>query len=261
MTPTPYTAVVVDDEPLARQRILRLLARDAEFRVVGECSSASQALRLSVTDAPNLILLDISMPNEDGFDLLRHWNDRGFEPFVIFVTAYSEHAIKAFEVDAVDYLLKPFDDERFMKALARAKAVIGAERTGSPPTADQEESAGQTPGSVGCTYPQRLLIAEAGKVMFMPTREVEFVQSAGKFVKVFAQGKCHLMRQPMHELEARLDPSQFVRIHRSSIVNVDQIVEMHPLFHGDYELVLKRGTRLGMSRRFRSRFDRFLTGK
>jgi two-component system LytT family response regulator len=261
VTATPYTAVVVDDEPLARQRILRLLARDADFHVVGECNSASQALRLNVTDAPNLILLDISMPNEDGFELLRRWSDRGFEPFVIFVTAYSEHAIKAFEVDAVDYLLKPFDDERFMKALARAKTVIGAERTGSLTAADPEEGAGRTLGAANHTYLQRLLIAEAGKVMFMPTREVEFVQSAGKHMKVFAQGKCHLMRQPMHELEARLDPNQFVRIHRSSIVNVDQIVEMHPLFHGDYELVLKRGTRLAMSRRFRSHFGRFLAGK
>ena len=259
MTAAPYTAVVVDDEPLSRQRILRLLVRDPDFQVVGECGSTAQALRLNVTDAPSLILLDISMPNEDGFELLRRWSERGFEPFVIFVTAYSEHAIKAFEVDAVDYLLKPFDDERFMKALARAKAVIGAGQTSSPPAADPD-SVGRAPGAAGHFYPQRLLIAEAGKVMFMPTREVEFVQSAGKYVKVFAQGKCHLMRQPMHELEARLDPNQFVRIHRSSIVNVDQIVEMHPLFHGDYELVLKRGTRLAMSRRFRSRFGRFLTG-
>ncbi|MGB8693986.1 MAG: LytTR family DNA-binding domain-containing protein [Steroidobacteraceae bacterium] len=261
MTATSYAAVVVDDEPLARQRILRLLARDADFRVVGECSSASQALQLNVTEAPDLILLDISMPNEDGFELLRRWGERGFEPFVIFVTAYSEHAIKAFEVDAVDYLLKPFDDERFMKALARAKTVIGTERTGAPPVADPEEGAARAPDPSNLSYPQRLLIAEAGKVMFMPTREVEFVQSAGKHVKVFAQGKCHLLRQPMHELEARLDPNQFVRIHRSSIVNVDQIVEMHPLFHGDYELVLKRGTRLAMSRRFRGRFGRFLAGK
>jgi two-component system LytT family response regulator len=261
MSAAPITALVVDDEPLARQRVLRLLARDADFSVVGECGSVAQALRLNVPAAPDLILLDVSMPARDGFELLHHWAERGVEPFVIFVTAYSEYAIRAFEVDAVDYLLKPFDDERFLKAMARAKAVIESDRAGSTMVQVREGGPDERPGSPGVAFLKRLLIAEQGKVLFLPTRDIEFVQSAGKYVKVFAQGHCHLLRQPMQELEARLDPNQFVRVHRSSIVNVDQIVEMHPLFHGDYELVLKRGTRLAMSRRFRSRFDRFLTDK
>ena len=258
MNSAPITALVVDDEQLARQRILRLLAGNSAIRVVGECASVTQALELEVA-APELILLDVNMPASDGFELLRRWGDRGIEPFVIFVTAYSEHAIKAFEVHAVDYLLKPFDDERFHKAIARARMAIDAERAGNGAVAEREVRLEERAGSASVPFPKRLLIAEEGKVLFLPTREIEFVQSAGKYVKVFAQGRCHLLRQPMHELESRLDPNQFVRVHRSSIVNVDQIVEMHPLFHGDYELVLKRGTRLPMSRRFRSRFDRFLT--
>jgi len=259
MNSTPITVLVVDDEQLARQRLLRLLAGNAALKVVGECASVAQALELQGDAAPELILLDVNMPARDGFELLRQWGEGGIEPFVIFVTAYSEYAIKAFEVEAVDYLLKPFDDERFHKAIARARMVIEAERAGNEAVHEREVRLEERAGSSALPFPKRLLIAEEGKVLFLPTREIEFVQSAGKYVKVFAQGRCHLLRQPMHELESRLDPNQFVRVHRSSIVNVDQIVEMHPLFHGDYELVLKRGTRLPMSRRFRSRFDRFLT--
>jgi len=258
MISVPITALVVDDEPLARRRILRLLARDAEVSVIGECGSVAQALRLEGDAAPELVLLDVSMPARDGFELLQHWHGRGIEPFVIFVTAFSNHAVRAFEVDAVDYLLKPFDDERFQKALARAKTLIEANRAGSNATGHDQDKPGLQPPAADATYPKRLLIAEEGRVLFLPTREVEFVQSAGKYVKVFAHGHCHLLRQPMHELEARLDPNQFVRVHRSNIVNIDQIVEMHPLFQGDYELVLKRGTRIALSRRFRHRLDRFL---
>ena len=260
MTGTPIKTLVVDDEPLARRRILRLLARDPEMTVIGDCGSVAQALQLEGADLPELILLDVSMPVQDGFELLQHWREQGIEPFVIFVTAFSDHAVRAFEVDAVDYLLKPFDDERFQIATARAKALIEAARAGSRPAPQREREPGAHPMPLGSAYAQRLLIAEEGKVLFLPSRDVEFVQSAGKYVKVFAHGHCHLLRQPLHELEARLDPNQFVRVHRSNIVNVDQIVEMHPLFQGDYELVLKRGTRLALSRRFRHRLDRFLVG-
>ena len=259
MTTAPITTLIVDDEPLARERILRLLARDSDFALLGAAGSVAQALKLETPAPPDLILLDVRMPARDGFDLLRHWSDRGIEPFVIFITAYSDHAVKAFEVDAVDYVLKPFDDERFMKALARAKDAIETAR--QPAEDNGQQARGPLPdtSTPATRFPERLLISEEGRVLFLPTRDIEFVQSAGKYIKVYAQGHCHLLRQPMHEIEARLDPNQFVRVHRSSIVNVEQIVEMHPLFHGDYELVLKRGTRLAMSRRFRNRFDRFLT--
>ena len=258
MSNAPITTLVVDDEPLARERILRLLARDEDFSLRGAAGSVAQALKLESTAPPELILLDVRMPARDGFELLRHWADRGIEPFVIFVTAYSDHAVRAFDVDAVDYVLKPFDDERFMRALARAKAAIGSSRQLAAGGNGLARATEWDAAAAESRFPERLLISEEGRVLFLPVREIEFVQSAGKYIKVYAQGRCHLLRQPMHEIEARLDPNQFVRVHRSSIVNVEQIVEMHPLFHGDYELVLKRGTRLAMSRRFRNRFNRFL---
>ncbi len=250
--------LVVDDEPLARERIVRLLARDSDFALLGQVGSASQALKLDPALLPELVLLDVRMPAQDGFQLLRRWSDRGIDPFVIFITAFSDHAVQAFDVAAVDYVLKPFDDDRFMKALARAKSIIDAARDQSSGPAQRGSGSVNDGAPLQARFPERLLVAEDGRVTFLPAHDIEFVQSAGKYVKVFAQGHCHLLRQPMHEIEARLDPNQFVRVHRSSIVNVEQIVEMHPLFHGDFELVLKRGTRLAMSRRFRSRFDRFL---
>jgi two-component system LytT family response regulator len=253
--------MIVDDEPLARERVLRLLARDPDFVMIGECASVAQALNMDLAAGPDLVFLDVRMPARDGFELLQAWSERGIEPFVIFVTAFSDFAIQAFEVEAVDYLLKPFDDERFFKAAARAKAALETGRANTDLAPDDANAPGGTIVPRSSPYPKRLLIAEESRVTFLPTQDVEFVQSAGKVVKVFAQGRCLLLRQPMQELEARLDPNQFVRIHRSSIVNVDQIVEMHPLFHGDYEIVLKRGTRLPMSRRFRNRFDRFLVDR
>jgi two-component system LytT family response regulator len=262
MSNAPITTLVVDDEPLARERVLRLLARTAGFSLLGAVGSVAQALKLETPAPPELLLLDVRMPARDGFELLQRWSDQGIEPFVIFITAYSDHAVKAFEVDAVDYVLKPFDDERFMKALARARAAIESSRQtaaarGAEASADRGAHA-VAAAAAEPKFPERLLISEDGRVLFLPARDIEFVQSAGKYIKVYAQGQCHLLRQPMHELESRLDPNQFVRVHRSSIVNVEQIIEMHPLFHGDYELVLRRGTRLAMSRRFRNRFDRFL---
>jgi two-component system, LytTR family, response regulator len=256
MNGAPITTLVVDDEPLARRRLARLLARESGFTLLGECASAAEALQMELP-APELVLLDVRMPVQDGFALLQRWREQGVSPCVVFVTAYSEHAVLAFDFDAVDYLLKPFDEERFRKAAERARTAVLAARA-------RRQQAGEAGAGDSGNWPlrgghaERLLVAEDGKVLFLPVREVEFVQSAGKYVKVFAQGRCHLMRQPMHELEARLDPRVFVRVHRTSIVNVGQIVEMHPLFHGDCELVLRRGTRLPLSRRYRGHFERFL---
>jgi two-component system LytT family response regulator len=252
-------ALVVDDEPLARQRILRLLARDPEFTVVAACASAGEAVDIDPAAQVDLVLLDIRMPEGDGFSLLEALGERGIDPFVIFVTAYSEHAATAFDIEAVDYVVKPFDDERFAKAVARAKPIIQQARA----SLDREPlGAGALPSATmrALRFPGRLLISEKGRVLFLPVHIIEFVQAAGKCVKIFAQGNCHILREPLQEIEARLDASQFVRIHRSTIVNVEQIVELQPLFHGDYEVVLKRGTRLTMSRRFRSRMSPFFAG-
>jgi two-component system, LytTR family, response regulator len=178
--------------------------------------------------------------------------DQGVRPYVVFVTAHADRAIDAFGVGAVDYLLKPFDDERFARALERAKSLIASGQMGCPatPRARSPALGGQA----------RLLLSARGKVIVLATRDIEFVQAVAKHVKIYAAGHCHLFRQSLTELESRLDPSCFIRVHRSTLVNIEHLSELHPLFHGDYELVLRRGTRLTLSRRYRDRLDPFLLG-
>jgi two-component system LytT family response regulator len=251
----PLSVLIVDDEPLARQRIRKLLAHDPDVRIVGECASISQCERLDASLVPDLVFLDVRMPERDGFELLESFDARGIRPFIIFVTAYSDYAVNAYDAGAIDYLLKPFDDERFAKAMARAKAALNAD----PSTAGAK--IGDLPATPQSRPAQdRLLVSEDGRILFIPTRDIELIQAAGKYVKIFTRGHCHLARQSLRDVEARLDKKLFVRVHRSTIINVEQIVELHPHFHGDCEVVLKRGTRVTLSRRFRSRMHPFLVG-
>lgn len=241
---------VVDDEPLARKRMMRLLRTDPDINVVGNFSSATEAASQARELAPQLLLLDIRMPELDGFELVQSLAGQGMNPYVIFVTAYSDRSMDAFAVGAIDYLLKPFDDERFARAIARAKSLISsAQPAGALPALPRPSLAG------GRT---RLLLSERGKVVVLAMRDIEFVQAAAKYVKIYAAGRCYSFRQSLGQLETRLDPNSFVRVHRSTLVNVEHIAEMHPLFHGDYELILRRGTRLTLSRRYRERLAPFL---
>lgn len=240
---------VVDDEPLARKRMLRLLRGDPDINVVGNYSSAVEAATQARELAPQLLLLDIRMPELDGFELVQSLAGQGMNPYVIFVTAYSDRSMDAFAVGAIDYLLKPFDDERFARAIARAKSLITS-------TASAPGAAPARPSLAGGRT--RLLLSERGKVVVLSMRDIEFVQAAAKYVKIYAAGRCYSFRQSLGELETRLDPASFVRVHRSTLVNVEHIAEMHPLFHGDYELILRRGTRLTLSRRYRDRLAPFL---
>jgi two-component system, LytTR family, response regulator len=253
------SALIVDDEPIARQRIRRLLARETDFRLIGDFGSVAECESLDSSAAPDLLLLDVRMPERNGFELLASLEARGVHPFVIFVTAYSEYAVDAFGVEAVDYLLKPFDDERFARAIARARAMLEKERSAGEGLSAPRDPLG--PEAVAAPrYRDRLLVNDGGRVLFVPAREIELVQAAGKHVKIFVNGHCYLARQALRDVEARLDTNHFVRVHRSTIINVEQIVELHPLFHGDCEIVLKRGTRVTLSRRFRSRIMPFLVG-
>ena len=241
---------VVDDEPLARKRMMKLLRGDPDISVVGSFSSAAEAVAHARELSPRLLLLDIRMPELDGFELVKSLAGQGMNPYVIFVTAYSDRSMDAFAVGAIDYLLKPFDDERFARAIARAKSLIASTNHGAAaPAAPRPSLAG------GRT---RLLLAERGKVVVLTMRDIEFVQAAAKYVKIYAAGRCYSFRQALGQLENRLDPACFVRVHRSTLVNVEHITEMHPLFHGDYELILRRGTRLTLSRRYRERLAPFL---
>jgi two-component system, LytTR family, response regulator len=240
---------VVDDEPLARKRMTRLLRGDPDISVVGTFSSAAEAATHARELSPQLLLLDIRMPGLDGFELVQSLAGQGMNPYVIFVTAYSDRSMDAFGVGAIDYLLKPFDDERFARAIARAKSLIASSGPAASVPAQRPSLAG------GRT---RLLLAERGKVVVLAMRDIEFVQAAAKYVKIYAAGRCYSFRQSLGQLENRLDPSCFVRVHRSTLVNVEHLAEMHPLFHGDYELILRRGTRLTLSRRYRERLAPFL---
>jgi two-component system LytT family response regulator len=238
---------VVDDEPLARRRVLHLLSGDPGIDVVGSFDTATAAAAQARSLAPRLLLLDIRMPELDGFELLSTLATQGLNPYVIFVTAHSDRSMDAFSVGAIDYLLKPFDDERFARAIARAKALLSSPRP----------AAGAGPPSLAAGR-TRLLLAERGKVVVLAMRDIEFVQAAAKHVKIYAGGRCYSFRQSLGELESRLDASSFVRVHRSTLVNVEHLAEMHPLFHGDYELIMRRGTRLTLSRRYRERLAPFL---
>jgi two-component system LytT family response regulator len=259
MTSRRINALVVEDEPLARQKAARLLARDSDISVVASVATVNEALQVDQLATIDLVLLDVRLPGRDGFHLLQELHQRDIDPFVIFVTASSEHAVAAFDAEAVDYVLKPFSADRFAKAIARAKdtirrADILAEQLPSQGTGAQ---ARETPSR---RFPGRLLLSDHGRVLFLPTHSIEFIQAAGKNVKIFVPGHCYSIREALQEIEARLDASQFVRIHRSTIVNVEHIAELHALFHGDCEMVMKRGVRLTMSRRFRERMLPFLAG-
>jgi two-component system, LytTR family, response regulator len=213
-------------------------------RIIGECASVAQCERLDASIVPDLVFLDVQLPERDGFALLQSFEARGIHPFVIFVTAYSTYALNAYEAGAIDYLLKPFDDERFAKAIARAKAALNGQR-----------SAGEVGFNDANT--DRLLVTEDNRILLIPTRDIELIQVAGKHVKIFVRDRCYLTRQSLRSVEDRLDKVRFVRVHRSTIINTEQIVELRPLLHGDCEVVLTRGTRVTVSRRFRGRLRFF----
>ncbi len=244
-------AFIVDDEPLARRHLLHLLRHDPQIKVVGVFDSATAAAKQAPGLAPRLLLLDIRMPELDGFALVSLLAAQGLNPYVIFVTARAEHALDAFGVGAVDYLLKPFDKQRFARAITRAKTLL------SPAAAAvTEKSAAQEPVRGGSN--NRLLLFDRGNVQVLAMREIEFAQAAGRHVKIHARGQCYTYRQSMRELEQRLDQTLFVRVHRSTLVNIEHIAQVHPLFHGDCELIMRRGTRLNLSRRYRDRLAPFL---
>ena len=252
--PGPLSALIVDDEPIARARLGFLLARDPQIRIVGACASVAQCERLDASIVPDLVFLDVRMPRRDGFDLLESFRARGIHPFVIFVTAYAGYAVNAYDAGAIDYLLKPFDDVRFEKALARAKAAFNPDRIARGMRFDDAARTSLESRPV----PDRLLVSEDGQTVVIPTHDIELIQVIGKYAKLFVRQHCYLTRQSLRSIEARLDKRYFVRVHRSTIVNVEQIVAFQSLLHGDCELVLKRGTCVTLSRRFRRRLEPFL---
>jgi two-component system LytT family response regulator len=248
--------LIVDDEPLAREKIRMLLARDGEIELIGECSSGHEAVETIKRESPDLLFLDIQMPGLDGFGVLESVGaDR--VPGVVFVTAYDEHAIRAFEFHALDYLLKPFAQKRFNEALQRAKDQL---RKGSTGAFSQQLLSLLGDVSGGKRFLERLVVKSNGRVFFLKTDEIDWIEAAGNYVNIHVGSEAHLLRETMNSIEVRLDARKFVRIHRSTVVNIERIKELSPLFHGDYVVTLVNGTKLTLSRSYRDRLSGLLDG-
>jgi two-component system LytT family response regulator len=247
--------LIVDDEPLAREKLLGFLEKELDIEVVGECRDGKEAL-LEIEEAiPDLVFLDIQMPEMDGFEVLEHL-DKEKLPIVVFVTAYDQYALKAFDVHAVDYLLKPFDRERLTEALARVRVEVERKQVG-----DMKRQLLALIADVGTRrpeYPERLVIKTSGRVIFLKVDEIDWIDAAGNYVKLHTGEEGHSLRETMGRLEKRLDPGKFLRIHRSTIVNIERIKELQQQFHGDYLVVLKNGQRLTLSRSYRDRIQELL---
>ena len=246
--------LIVDDEPLARERIRTLLKAERDVRVVGECSDGRRAVKAIRRHKPDLVYLDVQMPEMDGFDVLEAL-EAGEMPVVIFATAYDKYALRAFDVHALDYLLKPFDRERFETALARAREQIGKRRNGDINqrllSLLADRASGQKPA-------QRLVIKSGGRITFLRAGEIDWVEAAGNYLRLHVGKEEHLLRETMGGLEARLDPESFLRIHRSTIVNLERVKQMQASFHGEYVVLLRDGTRLTLSRGYRDKLQKFL---
>ena len=249
--------LIVDDEHLARQAMRRLLAAHP-VEIVGEATGGAEAAELIRREKPDLAFLDVQMPGCDGFEALAKL-DPAATPAVVFVTAYDEHALRAFEVHAVDYLLKPYDDARFASALQRGKDEVRGrqadtvnsrltqlldylQQSGERAPAPREDSVGD-----------RILVKSSGEIFFLKADEIDWIEADGDYMKFHVAGRTHLTRETMARLEARLDPKRFIRIHRSTIVNIDRLRKLSPSFAGEYAVILNDGTKLKLSRGYHER--------
>jgi two-component system, LytTR family, response regulator len=249
--------LIVDDEPLARRNLRLLLERDPQIEVLEECRNGREAVKAIKSLSPDLIFLDIQMPEMDGFDVLASVGAEHIQS-IIFVTAFDQYALKAFEVHALDYLLKPFDDARFKKALQAAKDQIEQRQLNKLSKKliallEERESHGEPAKQK--TYLTRLMIKLTNRVVLLKVSEIDWIEADGNYAKLHVGRKAHLLREKMQDLEAQLDPEKFVRIHRSAIVNLDRIKEMHPHFNGDYIVVLEDGSQLKLSRTRREQLE------
>src|ERR1044072_6468898 len=255
---TKIKTLIVDDEPLARRNLRLLLAKDPQIEILDECRNGGEAVKAINALPPDLMFLDIQMPEMDGFDVRAQVGPEQIQA-IIFVTAFDQYALKAFEVHALDYLLKPFDDERFARAIERAKSQIAAseiDKLSQRLLALLEDRKSERKGSEEQqTYLTRLMIKTSTRMRLLRVIEISFIQADGNYAKLHAGRKTHLPREKMNDLEGRLDPARFVRIHRSIIVNLERIKEMHPHFNGDYVVVLEDGQQLRLSRTRREQLE------
>lgn len=254
--------LVVDDESLARRTIVDLLTGDPQIEIVGECGTGTEAVDQIRNLSPDLLFLDVQMPGMNGFEALARIQPEKL-PTTIFVTAFDEFAIKAFEVHALDYLLKPFTDRRFNEALHGAKTHLEMKeinRLSHDLLTLLGEKAGLRPGDPRReSYLTRFMIKSGGRIFFVKVSDVDWIAADDYYIKLHVGPKSHLLRMSMNELEEKLDPASFLRIHRSTIVNFDRIKELHQNPNGDYVVVLKTGAELKLSRGRRERLEKLLT--
>jgi two-component system LytT family response regulator len=244
-------ALVVDDEPMARERVLSLLQHEDDVEVVGECSDGEQAIAAIQHQTPDLVFLDVQMPGIDGFGVIQAIGAERM-PIVVFITAYDEYALKAFEVHAADYLLKPFGRDRFQETLKHARASLERRRAG-----DLGRRLLALVNDIKPEAPKldRLVVKSGGRVFFLRTEDIDWIEAAGNYVRLHLAEESHLFRETMNRMEARLDSRKFARIHRSRIVNTERIKELQPWFNGEYVVVLRNGTRLPLSRGYRDKLQ------
>jgi two-component system LytT family response regulator len=253
-------ALIVDDEPVARRGIRLSLQGEKDVAIIGECGDGLEALAAIREQQPDLVFLDVQMPLLDGFGVVEALGSEHL-PAIVFVTAYDEHAIRAFEAGALDYLLKPFERERFQKTLARVRRrILNPDSDDFNRRLDallQSFTAGRRTGDQSRPL-ERIAIKEAGRIFFIGVSEIDWIEAQGNYLKLHAGGQSHLLRETMDGIEGKLDATRFLRIRRSTLVRIERIKELQPLFNGEYTIVLQDNTRLSSSRRYRKNLDSLL---
>ena len=243
--------LIVDDEPLARERLAGLLAAEPDIEIIGQCRDGEEAVRAILEHTPDLVFLDIQMPQMNGFEVIETVGAEKM-PLVIFVTAHDQHALRAFQVRALDYLLKPFDRDRFHDALERARTQVQREDSGEigrrllALVKDLRRDQPRT---------DRLVVKSGGRLFFLRADEIDWVEAAGNYVRLHVGSTSYLLRETMNAIEGRLDPEKFFRIHRCRIVNMERIQELQPWLNGEYAVMLRTGTRLTLSRGYREKLQ------
>lgn len=246
----PWRVLIADDEPLVRGRIKALLATHKDFSLAAECGDGASAVEACRNHSIDVALLDVQMPELDGFAVLEALGEE--RPIVIFITAYDEHALRAFEAHAIDYLLKPFDPDRFTRAMHKAQRWLeGPSRA----TQDAQFTALLADLRKQQQITQRFAVKQNDRILFVKPDDIDWVEAAGNYVTLHVNGETHLLRETMTAMEDRLDARKFVRIHRSAIVNVERIRELRPWFHGDYQVLLTNGEELMLSRARREQLE------
>jgi two-component system LytT family response regulator len=254
MSTTKIRALIVDDEPPARRRLRALLSAEPDVEVAGECGDGLQAVEQIRVLRPDVVFLDVQMPEAGGFDVVEAVGPHRM-PAVVFVTAYDEFALRAFEVHALDYLLKPYDRERFAATLRHVRARLGGPEL-APKLLSLLDGSRPRPA-----YLERIPVRSGSRIQLLPVAELDYLQADDNYVRLHASGRSHLVRETLGAMEARLDPDRFLRVHRSLIVNLSCITELEPLFSGEYVLTLRDGTRLTTGRSYRARLQEALSLK